>query len=70
MNPNAIIPVSSRGANKILSLVIASSLGAKQSLAKTLRLPRRYAPRNDNLLYEIAALRSQRRIATPFQGSQ
>jgi hypothetical protein len=30
---------------------------------KNLRLPRRYATRNDNLLYEIAALRSQQRIA-------
>jgi hypothetical protein len=69
-NTNAIIPVSSRGAKQISSLVIASPLGAKQSLTKRLRLPRRYAPRNDNLLYEVVALRSQRRIATPFQGSQ
>jgi len=47
---------SLRGAKKIPSLVIASPLGAKQSLTKRLRLPRRYAPRNDNLLYEIATL--------------
>jgi hypothetical protein len=53
--PNVIIPVSLRGAKKIPSLVIASPLGAKQSLTKTLRLPRRSAPRNDNLLVEIAA---------------
>jgi hypothetical protein len=45
----------------IPSLVIASPLGATQSLTKRLRLPRRYAPRNDNLLYENA---------TPFKGSQ
>ncbi len=30
----------------------------KQSHKKRLRLPRRYAPRNDNLLYEIATLSS------------
>ena len=47
-----------RGAQKIPSLVIASPEGAKQSLTKRLRLPRRYAPRNDNLLYEIATLPS------------
>jgi hypothetical protein len=44
--------LSLRGAQKILSLVIASPVGAKQSLRKRLRLPR-YA-RNDNLLYQIA----------------
>jgi hypothetical protein len=55
--------VSLRGAKKISSLVIARSEVTKQSLTKRLRLRRRYAPRNDNLLHEIATLRSQRRIA-------
>ncbi len=46
------------------SLVIANPKGTKQSLAKKLRLPRRYAPRNDNLLYEIATLPSVARNDT------
>jgi hypothetical protein len=32
-----------------------------------MRLPRRFAPRNDSLFYEIAALRSQRRISASMQ---
>ena len=39
--------MSLRGAQKISSLVIASPAGAKQSHKKRMRLPRRYAPRND-----------------------
>jgi len=49
--------MSLRGVKKITLLVIASSEGAKQSHKRRLRLPRRSAPRNDNLLYEIATLR-------------
>jgi hypothetical protein len=48
--------MSLRGVKKITLLVIASPEGAKQSHKKRLRLPRRSASRNDNLLYEIAAL--------------
>ncbi len=46
------------------NMPIASPKGAKQSLAKKLRLSRRYAPRNENLLYEIATLPSVARNDT------
>ncbi len=50
--------LSLRLVKKIPLLVIASPLEANQSNKERLRLPRRDAPHNDNLLYEIAALPS------------
>ena len=66
INTNAIIPVSSRGAKKIPSL---RSERAEQS-REICRCEERSDEAISNEKVEIAALRSQRRIATPFQGSQ
>ena len=65
--PDLLDPMSLRGVQKIPSLC---SEKAEHSRKKRLRLPRRYAPRNDNLLYEIASFQSQRRITSPLRGSQ
>ena len=65
-NTNAIIPVSPGGAKKIPSLCSEQAVRSN----KVNVIARSVATRQSHEKIEIATLCSQRRIATPFQGSQ